>query len=494
MSFIDFTIVEIKDLEDAILEYIKDNYKKESLELDAQSQLTNYINELDDDLYCMIEYPYVDKMYRDSYYSYYSSKHNEYNRDCIRITLFDTKIDFDDFRDINEKEKLQNSFRGFFVIRPTFSSIIGKSLIDKRAFIDDDFKICSYEGEISVNGVKLKVKGFPHSSQDHESISCAETTIWSVLEYFGNRYADYKPTYPSHIINILNKYSKQRLLPSNGLTVDQISFVLKEYGFGTSIYSRDDAYNEELENIISYYIESGIPVIAALENESIGHAIVIIGHENDEDLDVDSTPHQKLKFDEDDLDYIDNTDIRKRFIVNDDNLQPYRAIYLDTPVEHYPAGTEFEGARIQSIVVPLYKKIYLEVVKSKQLSLSILSDETLGYRPNNGFVFKHFLTSSRSFKEHIALQNDLNPTIKNIIILKKMPKFIWVTEIYNRDDFSSDVAEALILIDATEANEIGIDALILGVYPEKTIAKDDNKFVYLPTKFYIYNTFKNNLT
>ena len=73
--------------------------------------------------------------------------------------------------------------------------------------------------------------------------------------------------------------------------------------------------------------------------------------------------------------------------------------------------------RIQSIVVPLYKKIYLEVVKSKQLSLSILSDETLGYIPKNGFVFKHFLTSSRSFKEHIALQNDLNPTIKNIIIL-----------------------------------------------------------------------------
>ena len=52
--------------------------------------------------------------------------------------------------------------------------------------------------------------------------------------------SDYKPTKPSSIINVLNKFSKQRLLPSNGLTVDQISFVLKEFGLG-QVYAEDEA-------------------------------------------------------------------------------------------------------------------------------------------------------------------------------------------------------------------------------------------------------------
>lgn len=54
-----------------------------------------------------------------------------------------------------------------------------------------------------VLGVKLFIEGFPHSSQDSETITCAETTIWAAMEYFGTRYSDYKPVLPSTIIKTM---------------------------------------------------------------------------------------------------------------------------------------------------------------------------------------------------------------------------------------------------------------------------------------------------
>src|SRR5690606_28961595 len=125
-------------------------------------------------------------------------------------------------------------------------------------------------------GVKLDVDGFPHSSQDGETIKCAETTIWTLMEYFGNKYPEYKPSLPAKIHHALERFSYQRQLPSNGLTMDQISFALKEFGFGTRVYSYD-AYRESLHEIVDSYVESGIPVILGLQSGSIGHVIIAIG-------------------------------------------------------------------------------------------------------------------------------------------------------------------------------------------------------------------------
>jgi hypothetical protein len=353
--------------------------------------------------------------------------------------------------------------------------------------------ICHYSGSIAVNGVKLQVNGFPHSSQDTESISCAETTIWSIMEYFGNRYADYRPTYVSHIIEILAKYSKQRLLPSNGLTVDQISFALKEFGFGTNIYARENAYENEIENIIAYYIESGIPIIAAIENDKVGHAIVIIGHEIDPKPDFLNVKTRELAYTDETINYVDYTDLPKKYIVNDDNLPPYRKVSLRDPVEHYSFDSDFAGCQIESIVVPLYKKIYLEVTKAKELALAIISDGNFGFKFNNGFIFRFFLTSSRSFKEHISRLESLSTNQKDYIILSKMPKFIWCAEIYEQPNYQDNRVDGLIIMDATEANQIWVDSLIFAGYPDRLLVKDNTEFVTLPESLNLYKRFKNNL-
>ena len=493
MSSIQLTIAPVDEAVDEILAFIQEFYQREDFDLSIENELYKVFDELKEDLWVVIEYPYVDKVYRDSYYSYFASKHNAYARDCIRISFFSAEISHEQFRTADGEEHLKETFRGYLVIRPTFSCPIGRSLLDKRAFVEDDFVLCNYQGNVAINGVKLEVNGFPHSSQDAESISCAETTIWSIMEYFGNRYPDYKPTYPSHIIDTISKFSNQRLLPSNGLTVDQISFALKEFGFGTNIYARDEAYDEEIENIIAYYIESGIPVIAVIGNNIASHAIVIIGHDMDLAIDFEKVKKRPINSAAKTIEYIDYTDIPKKYLVNDDNLAPYRKINLSNPAEHYEGKADFEGFVIKSVVVPLYKKIYLEVNKAKELALAIVSDTDFGFTFQSGFVFRFFLTSSRSFKEHISRMPDLDAKQKDYLILTCMPKFIWCAEFYKQADFQHNIVSGLVVIDATEANQIWNDSLIFAGYPDRILVKDGAKFVTLPERLNLYARFKNNL-
>jgi len=82
----------------------------------------------------------------------------------------------------------------------------------------------------------------------------------------------------------LNQISDERLLPSRGLNISQISYALKEFGLGSRIYAESEYKPDKFKNLFSCYVESGIPLITALETPDgteprIGHATICIGHE-----------------------------------------------------------------------------------------------------------------------------------------------------------------------------------------------------------------------
>lgn len=491
MDFINVSIVPVKDAFDELSLIIKKAFNRETLDIETESTLVQLLEEFSANSLLYIEYPYVDKVYRDSYYHYFASKHREYPRDCIRISVFDNTLKPKHFKDGKSKDKLQTAFLGYIVLRPTFPSIIGRTLLNRRALTNHNFITCQCKGSVLVNGVKLVVDGFPFSSQDTETITCAETTIWAVMEYFGNRYPDYRPVLPSTILKVLNSYSNQRMLPSNGLTAEQISYALKEFGFGTYIYSRNAHPN--LENIISTYVESGIPIIATLENDKIGHAVLVIGHENDNQS-ISSQIRHELPHAKGSVPFVDYTDLPKKYVVQDDNLTPYKLIDLNNPAEHYKGiDDNFAGSIIAAIVVPLYSKIYLEAITARALALKIAADADYGYYFQKDFVFRFFLTSSRSFKSHIAGLANLDPTVQQTLINTRMPKFIWCAEFYENGGFMGTQAAAIIVLDATEASANEHETLIFAGYPDRCFVKASKKIVTLQFKLHLYTEFKNNL-
>jgi hypothetical protein len=487
-----------------ILSLLKENYffDDKALLYPAKALKELFIK-MKDSTFIIAEHPYVDKVFRDSYYNYFSTKLNPYKRDCIRLSFFNKEICFEDFRLKEEQNNpFQDSYLGFMVIRPTESRIIGRNVISPRAFKKDDFITCKAKIQSTVNGMKFHVDGFPHSSQDEETISCAETTLWALMEYFSSRYAEYKPVLPSKIISTLNSVTMERQLPSNGLNVKQISYALREFGFGTRIYSKDE-YKADFNRLISCYIESGIPLIIAMDNKGaggkIGHALICSGHEIVADQDIDALQRSEVQNDElrltlltNGISYYDWNDIPKKFIFIDDNFPPYKEATLDRPAQHYP--DVWRTCKINYFIAPLYPKIYLEAYVAKSFVNKFLIQGPVPIHDNSELLIKFFLTSSRSYKDSLTLNNPFYDDLRDVIIETPMPKFIWIAELSTKELIKQGLANGLVILDATEANTNNIKPLIFATYQDNilTIDKDINKveinvLPLHPFKIYTHN-------
>jgi len=484
-------IVEEFGLSDAYSQRVKDKI------------LDKYFEQYIDTLYALIETPYVDKVYRDSYYHYFSSKRNNYNRDCIRISFFDGEIRGEMFRNVAEIEELTKRYLGFIVIRPTEPNIIGRSVVSPKAKKERNFQICIATIPTTVDSIKFTIEGFPHSSQDTETLTCAETTVWSIMEYFSNKYADYKPVLPSKIIETLNRVSAERQVPSKGLNVQQISYALKEFGFGTRIYSKAD-FIGDFEKLLSCYVESGIPVIIGLVNgppTTIAHAMICIGHSKIEnqlidnlveetytDPDIaDKVVNKKLKV-------FDFDGIEKEFIFIDDNHPVYQKAFLKTPAKYYNK-VKWDTCKITHFIAPLYPKIYLEAYEAKSFAIRYLLGGLLPVVDNSEVFIRFYLTSSRSYKNEIALNPSVQDELKVIILETVMPKFIWITEISTKEDLKRNEALGLIIIDATETKIFSTKPLLLAAYNDTTVTFDltSRGFVKNALPLQKFKIFNNNL-
>ena len=237
-------------------------------------------------------------------------------------------------------------------------------------------------------------------------------------------------------------------------------------------------------------------MLAALENTEVGHAILVVGYEKESEIRFESQKTRNLEYHDKTISYVDYTDVERKYVIQDDNLLPLQKVLLSRPDQPYMDKRldEWRDVKIDSVIVPLYRRIYLEAEMAKELALNILKDKDLGYQFDNQFVFRFYLTSSRSFKHHIAILEDIDDTLADELILQKMPKFIWVAEMYQKDDYKENLATGLIVIDATEASQNAKDAVLAAMYPNRCIFKSGSDFVTLDQNLSHYYRFQNNLS
>lgn len=431
-----------------------------------EKQLKSFVDCIRDGIYVFIEFPYVDKTYRDSYYTYYSKKHKSILRDSFRLSFFDCRIEDDDFRTQKRSEHLRDKFLGYLTIRPTSYRIIGNTIISPKAFTNNNFVCCLTKKEILVNGIKLEVHGFPFSSQDNETITCAETCIINLMEYFGTKYSEYSTILPSQIHELLSEQSFERQLPSNGLPTENISFVLKKLGFGTRVYNAKTYANDNsFREILFNYVESGIPVIAILKKLYNHHSILIVGR-NKQFINSTKKPQTDLKSllkksqslicpNTNETNISVFSDYFNELVIIDDNIIPYKLVDLNKLL---PSKNP-EIDNIISIIVPLYPKIHLEAFQFKKM-LDLLNDE---FKKTNKIkinlfedgrrqIIRSYITSSRSYKSFIALHPDIVEIVKDFVVEKTMPRFIWIAEVFDYQIWNEQLlVDKIIAVDATES-------------------------------------------
>ncbi|MBX2943611.1 MAG: hypothetical protein KF860_14835 [Cyclobacteriaceae bacterium] len=446
-------------------------------------QRPRHIENLIDTIWILIESPYIDKVYRDCYYTYFSSKSAHYKKECIRLSFFNGEIKAEEFTTESNYKSLQDRYLGFMILRPTDPKIIGRSTISPKAVSNNNFLCITAPVQATANSIKFSVNGFPHSSQDTETITCAETTLWAIMEYFGNKYPEYKPVLPSMIINGLKKVSAERQVPSKGLNIQQMAFTLKEFGFGTKVYARDEFGKNEFNRLFSTYIESGIPIIVAMSNRhiakgDIAHALLCIGHERTDDSEIDSLKESQdinsavqQQLQTQGVTLFDNDDLERRFVFIDDNLPIYQLNKLNSPANHYPE-TKWHTCEINYFIAPLYPKIYLEAFEAKGLFKRTLLD--FFTIKNEEIFLRFFLTSSRSFKHNLSFNASFDPTIREMILETEMPKFLWIGEVSTKALIKQRKANGIVILDATEANLQSLKALIVAAYKGQYISYDTN--------------------
>jgi hypothetical protein len=438
------------------------------------------------DVHFVIEYPYVDRVYRDSYYGYFSTKMTNYKRDCIRLSLFQGEVTPDQFRENKVVADLQTRYLGYMVLRPTIPNIVGRNMISPNALQNHHFLCLTATASVTAFGVKLTADGFPHSAQDTETISCAETSVWATMEYFASRYSDYKPALPSTIIEVLRERFNVRQLPSEGLNMEQMAFALKQFGFGTKIYAASQFGARGFSRLLSCYVESGIPILPGLYNDNpvdrIGHAVIMMGRSYITDAEVDALPASTEDIQQirnlltvQGVTIYDNDDIDKEYVIIDDNYPAYQMAKFGNPA-HYYNDPNWARCRITHFVVPIHTKVYLDAFQAK-IHIKMLFLRSGFTIPDGTAVFlRVFLASSRSYKDYLTQTAGMQLDVRDFILGSPMPKFIWVGELSDKILIKQKRAQGVIILGATEPNVSTYKALVFaGFRDQQFYADPDNK-------------------
>jgi hypothetical protein len=409
------------------------------------SILNNLLERLKENVWFVIERPYVDRHFRDTYYSFFSSKFKKIGRNCIRVHIFEGEVTENDL--LNKAIKLNDRYLGFFIIRPLMHRILGRSLISPEAFLTNNFVCCLTKERVSLLGRNLTVYGFPHIAQDTETHTCAESALWSYIEYFGSKYSQYKPLLPSKIIKTLLDNTEHRILPSIGLTEKELAKCLNDNGFQCQIYDYATYSGKILFfRLLRIYVESGIPLLLVLANEKDAHAVLVIGHEMDESF-YDAGKYFNHPWEDP---WVDTSFADRKMVFIDDNWPPYQIADISKPTAHY--DEKMNDMSVRSFIVALPVHVFLVAEKAYDLVSKIFKDQEIGLQRFGGkWITRLLLTGSQSFKDFLSnTDNKMVDEIRPFLLYLSLPKFIWLCEIYKIDNFYPEgYCSGLLLIDPT---------------------------------------------
>ena len=497
-------------------EFFENNYKFTEDVKFIKSLLEVFFSK-DQFLTIVIENNYVDRAYRDCYYTHFSGKHFEYSRYCKRVLIFRGNS-VDAFKK-SDQRALENQFIGSIVIKPIKQGAIGRTLLSPKFSVSDgrlstDFvKLTKYR--INFNGLELSIQAFPFSMQDKETLSCAEVTILNIMDYYGNRYPEYKYVLPSDIYSILKESGYERTLPTLGMSYTMISKILFDFGFFPKLYVGKNGYNDEqMRRILAYYIESAIPVAVGIHNNDGGynHSIVCIGHGKSDVKLMLKDLYRTFETDGEEIEnlYIaDTANSHIDYIVMDDNILPYSYYRFkedkgkNNTFDRNPTYTFGKviskdlvdtSSKILCLAVPLYKRMYMDAENARYICIEILKYRATSFKKSvedckedlgidkigtesSPIVMRLFLTSSRNFlhvrKKYLSKDHILNSLYSYICF----PKFVWVCELFDVAGYCKDKKKVLgeIVLDATSALSANpMDSVISIFYPSLCCARGLN--------------------
>ena len=276
--------------------------------------------------------------------------------------------------------------------------------------------------------------------QDTDITICAHIAMWTVLNYYGNKYTNYvNPDIGKIVENVFENWGRKT--PSIGLTPIQVSEALSRFGFYPIIRGGNKSKLMQLLDETMAYIESGIPVIAM--SQSLQHAFSIMGRGeiNRSYLD-DVTFVNKIR--EPNTNFILHSKLIDTVYVMDDNWFPYRRMkrtadsYTDLPYSIY---------EITYVVVPLYSRMQLEYHEVYSRFVGLVKYGDMNWAGTR--IIRIYITSSNSLKRYVKNQKDIASELKKIVLDLNMSRFVWCIDSSDIEEYKSGKISGKVIIDTT---------------------------------------------
>jgi hypothetical protein len=233
----------------------------------------------------LVESPYVDRHYIEEYSRYYATAFRPPASSTVRIHFFTAPLTDEQLREwlhravgSNEQRlefqaQLQDSYRGYVVVRPLPSAPIGRSILAVYSN-KESRRFTTQPHRAHLLGVELTIEGVPFQQQEVAVGACATTAMWSALTIASRATGRRGPT-PYQVTEAATRHIlNDRQIPADsGLDLQQILAAVRECGFSPLALKAADNF-EAFTHSLKCYLASGIPVVLVLVEDrgiSRGH-------------------------------------------------------------------------------------------------------------------------------------------------------------------------------------------------------------------------------
>lgn len=267
----------------------------------------------------------------------WEAEKQEFFEGCPRISGDLTRFDF-----FGTTETGSEIYMGYTILRPAPLSSVVEAIVPVPTDGENHFLTCKASWDVDVDGSRHTVTGLLLMEQDATVSRCAHSSLRMATSLLDQNFAECEAMTSSTVSQVLRQMPAhedvQKQIPSEGLTVPQITTCLAQAGYATVTYDfRDRAklaargIRHQPEQIVYGYVESGIPVILAIVTEKGPHSLVVVGHTYDPHSwwsDAESGYFPKL-FHED-KPWLSASLWSPQFVILDDNFGAYLNMSRET--------------------------------------------------------------------------------------------------------------------------------------------------------------------
>lgn len=346
----------------------------------------------------LFEHEYIDADYRNEYANFYVKVFERLPDRCERLHFWQ-----------------DNTYLGFCSIRPIAGAPVGRCAVLPKDEDRPDIA-CLATSVAHPYGHQLSVEAFPFISQDRRYGRCAHAVIWMISQYHHLRFHNGR-YFMSDIVSGASAHEFERVVPSTGLTTEQIGAAFRHIGLSALHYdltTDKKLTDERVRLIVTSYLNSHMPLALGTP----GHLTALIGAGDNED--------------------------GFYAVRSDDEVGPYCRI---------------RPSQWTDLFVPLPDRIYLRAEEAHQVGCvqlkKVLDHEqaadVAAELDRRNWTVRCFAVEARDHKVRILARNELPAAVRAAHVRVGTPRWLWILEVVDRDAERRDEPGVIgeLAIDAT---------------------------------------------